>query len=534
MKHIFCKMLAALMLTALATGCSAPAEKHFDVKNYEYAMGEKYFAQWNAEENARIDRDIEKYRKADGVFALDVPAGTEVQVEQTRHAFYFGAHIFDFNQLPSDEANAKHQAMWKELFNSATIPFYWKDYEPEPGVYRDDVTPDNTPEFWQNCKDPWKYRFYRKPAIRPVLDFCDANHVRKHGHPLVWGCNKTLPKWYLDAIPKEITESDFFKKEFHYNDPATKTLGWFNYWCVTGKLTEQEFAEKYPDYCKFVNEATMNRIINIGEKYGDRFDSWDVVNESVIDTVPHEYLGTAPRMVPGGKITKSCYGAMPGDYVFRSFAVAAEHLPAKAWLNINDVPYGEKNAPYVKQIRELLARGAKIDVIGCQMHIFHASDTEAIAKGEGELKGESGDQSPALVRATMEPLMAIGKPMHLSEITIMAPGNDARGEAIQAVIAYNLYRLWFSLPAMTGITWWNMVDFRSHYENFPSGILRPDMSKKPVYFALDELINHQWKTKLTVKADSDGKIAFRGFRGTYRLTWKDAAGKLQEKTVELK
>ncbi|MCQ2386658.1 MAG: hypothetical protein MJ078_08355, partial [Clostridia bacterium] len=68
------------IVVALTAGCACNQVKKFDVKDYEYEMGEKYLALWNDEENARIDRDIEKYRKADGVFALDVPAGTEVQV----------------------------------------------------------------------------------------------------------------------------------------------------------------------------------------------------------------------------------------------------------------------------------------------------------------------------------------------------------------------------------------------------------------------------------------------------------------------
>ena len=33
---------------------------------------------------------------------------------------------------------------------------------------------------------------------------------------------------------------------------------------------------------------------------------------------------------------------------------------------------------------------------------------------------------------------------------------------------------------------------------------------------------------------SGGKVAFRGFRGRYRLTWKDADGKERSKLVELK
>ena len=44
---------------------------------------------WNPEVQARIDRDIEQNRKADGSFTLeDVPAGTEVKVRQVSHDFF--------------------------------------------------------------------------------------------------------------------------------------------------------------------------------------------------------------------------------------------------------------------------------------------------------------------------------------------------------------------------------------------------------------------------------------------------------------
>ena len=49
---------------------------------------------------------------------------------------------------------------------------------------------------------------------------------------------------------------------------------------------------------------------------------------------------------------------------------------------------------------------------------------------------------------------------------------------------------------------------------------------------MDDLVNREWKTRLTAKA-ADGKVAFRGFRGRYRLTWKDANGKDQSKVMEV-
>jgi len=50
------------------------------------------------------------------------------------------------------------------------------------------------------------------------------------------------------------------------------------------------------------------------------------------------------------------------------------------------------------------------------------------------------------------------------------------------------------------------------------------MAPKPAFHAMNTLINNEWKTRLTLKADANGKVAFRGFKGTYRVSWKDAAG----------
>ena len=80
-------------------------------------------AQWNSEEQARIDADIEAYRKADAAPALDIPAGTPGRAEQTKHAFRFGAHLFNFNRLGSHEASERRKSLWDMLFHSATDAF---------------------------------------------------------------------------------------------------------------------------------------------------------------------------------------------------------------------------------------------------------------------------------------------------------------------------------------------------------------------------------------------------------------------------
>ena len=101
-------------------------------------MSDAYWAIWNDVEQARIDADIEKNRKADGEFVVDAPNGTAVHVEQMDHAFRFGAHIFNFNQLGRTEYNDAYKASYGKggLSNQATVSFYWIDHEPTPGTFR--------------------------------------------------------------------------------------------------------------------------------------------------------------------------------------------------------------------------------------------------------------------------------------------------------------------------------------------------------------------------------------------------------------
>ena len=87
---------------------------------------------------------------------------------------------------------------------------------------------------------------------------------------------------------------------------------------------------------------------------------------------------------------------------------------------------------------------------------------------------------------------------------------------------------------MTGITWWNVVDdCGAPGEPSISGLFTRDMQPKTAYFAMDDLVNREWKTRTTVKA-ANGKINFRGFRGRYRLSWTDANGERKSALVDLK
>ena len=107
----------------------------------------------------------------------------------------------------------------------------------------------------------------------------------------------------------------------------------------------------------------------------------------------------------------------------------------------------------------------------------------------------------------------------LSEI-----GLSCADEETQALAAERLYRVCFSHAAMSGIFWWNLDDNgilcdkerNAAGENLPYGGLVRGGVPKAAYKVLDHLINEEWHTEGSASA-KDGKIAFRGFFGKYRL-----------------
>ncbi|MDD3588283.1 MAG: endo-1,4-beta-xylanase [Thermoguttaceae bacterium] len=467
-----------VMVTAIAVSTFGAEEKK-DV------MSPEYRALWNEQVQKEIDARIEVYRKGKGTIALTtVKPGSEVVVKQVKHKFLFGAHIFNFNQLGSDELNQKYKDLYGTLFNSATVAFYWQTFEPTQGKPRFKAAYEDTAEFWNKQKDPKNQPHWRRPASDPVVEFCLSKGIQMNGHTMIWGSPKwQVPNW-LDQSPEKVADME--------------------------RLFEK-------------------RIRELAEHYGNRLNRWDVVNESATDYILHsqgKFVFGKPYKNKAGKVCmNSLYGVMPADYTFKSFKIANDAFPPSVEMNINEYNVCDD---YAKQIDDLTNRGCRITNVGVQMHLFNPKDCLAIAAGKPI-------QSPEVQKTRLMAADRVGKPLHLSEITITSPGNDERGMAIQAEIARNLYRFWFSWPSMKGITWWNVVDdCGAPGEPSVSGLFTRDMKPKPSFFALNKLINEEWKTNFTVKAtESNFTHEFRGFRGDYEITWTDVNGKKNTSSLRI-
>ena len=112
-----------------------------------------------------------------------------------------------------------------------------------------------------------------------------------------------------------------------------------------------------------------------------------------------------------------------------------------------------------------------------------------------------------------------GLPIHLSEVSIPSWTGEEHGEdeEAQAEVVTRLYKLWFSSKHCQSIVWWNFADDTAFGgENiFHAGLIHRDCTEKPAYRALDELINHEWRTNLETTANND--LRFSGFYGTYEI-----------------
>ena len=501
------------------------------------AMSDAYWRIWNADVQRTIDADIEANRKADGVFEIAAPEGTEVRVEQLDHAFRFGAHIFNFNQLGKTEWNDAYKASYGKggLFNQATVAFYWKAYEPVPGRLRAGGGYEDTERFWNSLtrEEAMEHPFWRRPAPGPVVSYLKGRGVRIHGHILIWGSAK--PDWIYDWYCPEEEKLRFDQLGIPRNDGRTvvdtkEWIGGYNtawkraWWKLfkEGKVGEDDLAAMAPTFVKRMPEIFRKRVFDVADAFGEVVDSWDVVNESSGDWTRYRKSRT------GLPVWKSGYGLMPGDYPLHALLDAKEAFPGKAKLAINDYNICDD---FLAQVKDLEGEGAKIDIVGCQMHIFNTNDCARLAAGATNVNWVG---TPAIIRRKLDTMAKTGRPLHVSEITITSPGSDDRSRMIQAVLTRNIYRAWFSHPQVMGITWWNTVDGGGvKGEPLVSGLFTRDMRKKPAYLALDQLINHEWRTNLSVPVKG-GKVAFRGFRGRYRLSWKGLDGKETSITTELR
>lgn len=240
------------------------------------------------------------------------------------------------------------------------------------------------------------------------------------------------------------------------------------------------------------------RFEEIAARYGNRIKTWEVVNEAVA-----RYRH--PEVV------------LPKDYVYTSLREAERIFPASSKLMVNETTraFGEfsfEDSAYFLLLQNQLLRGSRIDAVGLQFHLFSEQQYAEMLAGKV--------MAPDYLFRVLDQYAELRRPIQITEITIPTLPNTGPGERDQAEAVKNLYRLWFSHPSVEAITWWNVVDGTAvkGEDKWRGGLFREDFSPKPSHAVLDELINKEWRTNLTLRADGAAAAKFQGFRGRYRIT----------------
>ena len=275
-------------------------------------------------------------------------------------------------------------------------------------------------------------------------------------------------------------------------------------------LTKYTFTEQ--------KKLIAKRFREIAERFANRCERFDVVNEP--SRIYDVYMRDRAR---GGSFL------LPeDDYCLWLFDLARQLFPSNT-LILNDTvgasfhEFRGKYSGYYLNVKDLLSRGARIDEIGMQCHL-------------GDHGGENVYNGERLYNV-LDTYAALGKPINISEISIPSEFDGVIDEDLQAEAAEQLYKICFSHPAVTGLTWWNLPDDgvaatkqrMAGDENMPStGLIGSDYHEKKAYQVLRKLIREQWHTDAHVDVPQ-GVAAFRGFYGHYDLAVCDGQREIHKK-----
>ena len=242
----------------------------------------------------------------------------------------------------------------------------------------------------------------------------------------------------------------------------------------------------------------------VAKRYDGEYSIFDVVNESYHVNGSWKNMKWLPES--------------NSDFAKWLLNTASEIFSDKCVMERNEaseVNYGEVGEKYYQENKKFLEEGVRLDSIGFQFHFFSGESCV-----NTHISGEAGLEN---IYKTYHKMATLGVPMYITEITIPSVYPDMtpeEGESLQAEILEKLYRLWFSIPNMHGIIYWNLKDGDTwvNEDKCLGCLLDEYMRKKKSYYTLEHLIKHEWNTCVTLTSDEDGNTGFSGFYGDYDIT----------------
>ncbi len=425
-------------------------------------------------------KNITKVRQRDAIVQLlnkngEALKNKEVEVEQLTHQFLFGDNNWAMsammrNSMANTDRFKYYHKRFAEVLNSLNTTVYWTERPRNDAAKTEDFQGE-----------------LRLDDFEESVNWANANGLTAKGHPMYWTVPKAIPDW-LAKYP-------------------------------------------YETHMKFVEV----RIRNLAARFKNRVKIWDAVNEMLWEPHPKNL---AKREWPYWETTENMV-----DYIGKIITWAREEDP-NALYSINDyglssTTFGEKAAQngkmvnaqvqrkrYIELMRKLGDAGVSPNLMGIQCHTGWLSPSEQMAFYD--------EMSTAGIPLTVTEFWANTKELkNISEKAIEGEewrsfaGNkkfenlsDLELEEIRDQYILDYLTCAFAHPNIDSFYFWGFMGMAVKFKNdFDSS-----HEIQPIFNKINDLINNQWKTKLTLKTDSDGKVNFRGFCGEYSLKIKPENG----------
>lgn len=330
-------------------------------------------------------------------------------------------------------------------------------------------------------------KIYRRPAPDLCFDYCKEAGIDAKLHCLVY--EAFTPQW-LHSLPLDEAKSAY----------------------------EQRFEE-------------------ISSRYADKLFEVEVINEVIC----------SPRWKHYSALLKS------PDLLPWCFQTARKHFPnstlvfneATRWHRIGK---DQRYDAYPLLLENAMLQGARFDKIGIQSHLFVGKSACTAAEYDESVRMWAERANPLDVLTTLDTLASFGLPLEITEITLPTFGEGEEYEQLQAEMLRLWYAIFFSHPAVNTAVYWNTADghcFAPSVTNDENrcrgGLFHHDMTPKKSALMLRHLFDEEWHTELTLQADENGIVSFRGFGGRYTASVAGLhadfclkAGKQTESTLMLK
>ena len=243
-----------------------------------------------------------------------------------------------------------------------------------------------------------------------------------------------------------------------------------------------------------VRQRQFDHIRTIGQHYRRTIREWDVLNEQVSEH------GFTDLLNPEADFRQAP--------VMAEWFRQADEATDGARLFINDFhvlvgQFDEHRDHYHAIIEALQEQGAPLGGIGFQCHFYQRT----LATPPEELLRR------------LDRFAGFGLPLLVTEFDTFGKGwgeTTAAAEEAQADYLHDCLLASFSHPSVSGFVMWGYWDGQHWFDCAP--LFRADWSPKPGLLRYRQLVFGDWWTDAEATTDTDGRAAFRAFKGEHDLT----------------